>query len=387
LSDTYKVSKAPKKILINFGLLASGALTLVIVESFELLIFGQSPNRLIAGPKYLFDSIFSPATLNSWQNSISFLELEKILQIRFFEILYLLSFFFYLRYRNVFHSHKSHRILIEVLLISLGIYFSINFILELLGHSFLLRTDYDFLAPLFILEITAFWVVILILVDKPLEFSSIRPFFIVVLLIALNILTRGNCLAQMGIMAFVLYVLTHITWNQVKVKNTFQTYLTIAIFFLVLLSFRIASSEVGLHESSTCISTRLKIQDFYFKTSKIMDHFGTRGSQNLAIGGDFIQKKIPVCGEKVGYPDFIYSLSSLGFPGPGNALGALDRRSILKFGISSNYAAQMLLLLNDDPRQVHGCIWLIEPQNIQSRSFLKFEIGGIRAQLERTCIK
>jgi hypothetical protein len=357
-------------ILISFGCSAA-----VISQGVLLLVFGQTPMRLVAGPHYLFNSVFNSETLNSWQSRTSTSQLQKLTHILFFELLFVLLFLF-IAVTSAIRKHLSvNDVFIKILISSIALFFAISWYMELNGKSFLLRTDYGFASCLVLTQITYLTYIGRIASQLPVK-TFVRYSFLFLMTLGPLLFIYIDVDALNVFLWFIFALLIY----------TFTARLR-SLFFLGVIVLISGTLVVGASSGSQfllCQNDRLRAQQELFDAAREVDRFGKRGSQVIAIPVKSAEGFVRICGELLPISDYVHSLSQMGFPGI-VGFGSLPADFFKIYGLKESYAASGLVTFDGDLRLAGRCTWLISFTENQNQNE-KAQIQSItNMNLIRSC--
>ena len=95
LSVFYSSRTLRKGSFITLGVLFKyqfvGVIFLLLFESLYLILLGESPTRLYAGPKFLFDNLTDPSIANVWAQSLTILDFTSRPNLLFFASLFFIQ--------------------------------------------------------------------------------------------------------------------------------------------------------------------------------------------------------------------------------------------------------------------------------------------------------
>ena len=311
-----RYSKMQKSVLLLqlLGKIGIGFAMLLVFESLLLLLLRQNPIRLLAGPKFLFDSVFNSSTQANWWTQIPLNNLQSLPSLFLFFVV--TSIYLLFTMLLVFGARKKSR----------ESNYEIN----------LVTTFTFFLCLLVIMQIAGKTVALTI------------PYFttpILILLFALipAIVPFRNSWLFAGLMSIFLFfsfenrfLLIHVgTLLVLIIGKALKRYDLINSWSLILLLiFSLVASGVSFNSfqstgkliSEVCNTERLKFRSDLIRASHQLDNYGPRGT--IMMGSDdfiFTQKAISDCDSFDNAPLSFYliSLSSLGYPSAAN-LGPLE---------------------------------------------------------------
>ena len=321
-----------------------GVSSIFIFECFVLLLLGQSPLRLLSGPKFLFDSIVNSKTQENWWRPLGlndFLKTDYLLAFSFLGLTGIaisLGLFFYFK-KKQFEALAIHRYnFIKNCIISYSITWMILLILQFAGKSVALTLGY-FTTPFLFTGLTLFLASLLFLSSFQQKVFFIQSWILVVTITILS--------------AFPLM-------NPVRPSFNMTT------------DFR------------ECEKIRLEFRESALSLAEEIDRkYGPRGSLLMGADDSVFEKKIESkCSSINGRPvsESLMSVSQLGFPGV-SILGQIKSP-----GMFSDYPRQYLAKPFDREVKPLNCVlvWHTSDQ-AKSGDTLYLEVGNDTLGIQKIC--
>jgi hypothetical protein len=296
-----------------------GVFVLLLIESVLLIALGQSPNRLLSGPKFLLHSILDASVQENWWRKLGYVDLVSKEYLQSFIVYGLLSFLLIL-YKNVLKARINHfesiqRNFIDPITISFFGTWIILVILQLTGKSVALTLDY-FTTPFLVVGFAVTCMHIFFFLDNLQYFSwALIALPLVFFLYPLNVPTQ---------FVLALAFLSTLIVSKYSVTNSrFLTTVTISL-VIVLGVGGLAMNKDKLVsvrdvQFKICEKERLEFRNLALTyATKIDRDWGPRGSNLMSASPEIFELEINSnCSEIHGRPltDALLSFSQLGFPG------------------------------------------------------------------------
>ncbi len=344
LNTNLKFDKKQQVFLLlqSIGKLVLGLVILLFLEALLLLLLNQNPDRLFAGPKFLFDSLFDSSTQSQWWSQMPFNDLQSLPPLFLFLLLtsvYLLRasiLIFWEKRKNGVNEN-------EFFLVTVFLFFLIALvIMQIFGKTIALNSSY-FLTPILMLLVA--------LLPAFITERNSWLFVIVVLFVVSYSFDRRFLTLSIIIFSVVFFGMAQ--------KRLDWIY---SWFFVLLLTFSLLASGASFSLdqptrkfiSEVCDKERLKFRSDVIDASRQLDRFGPRGS--ILMGSDdfaFTKKVSSECHHFDGAPlsYYLISLSALGYPGA-SSLGPLKSQVE---PIGNKYAFESFSQITNRMNSVTGC--------------------------------
>jgi len=321
-----------------------GVISIFIFECLILLLLGQSPLRLLSGPKFLFDSIVNSKTQENWWRPLGFNDFLNTDYLLAFFILGVtgitmsLGFFYYLKKKQI-ETLATHRYnFIKNCLISYSITWIILLILQFAGKSVALTLGY-FTTPFLFTGLTLFLASLLFLNSFRQKVFFIQSWIFVVTITIL-----------------VAFPLMNPVLPRLNLNNDFRV----------------------------CEQSRLEFRDSALSLAEKIDRkYGPRGSLLMGADDSIFEKKIvSKCSSINGrfISEALMSISQLGFPGV-SILGKIKSP-----GVFNDYPRQYLAKPFDREVKPHNCVlvWNMSDQ-AESGDRLYLKVEGDTLSIQKIC--
>ena len=322
----------------------AGLSSVFIFECLVLLLFGQSPLRLLSGPKFLFDSIVNSKTQENWWRALGLNDFLKTDYLLAFSVLGATS-----------------------IAISLGLFLYFNKkqteALATLGYNFIFSTSVSY-------SIT--WIILLILQFTGKSVALYAGYFITPFLFT-------------GLSLFLAMLLFLISFRQ---KIFFiQSWILVAP-IIILLAFPLMNPirpSFNLNtEFRECEKIRLEFREAALALAEEIDQrYGPRGSMLMGADDSIFEMKIESkCSSMKDRPvsEAIMSMSQLGFPGV-SILGKIKVP-----GVFNDYPRQYLAKPFDREAKPTSCILVWNTSDkVKSGNTLYLEVGDDSLGIQKIC--
>ena len=337
-------------LAFNLGL---GSGIFIILESVFLLLFRQSPIRLLAGPKFLLDSIINPEMQSSWWEPLGLNDILALPTAMYFAVFFILMSMYFLdllmtrfgtySLKNTQNSAKN-----KLLLSTLMIYIIILF-LQINGKTILLNISYS-TTPLLIYTL----VILFLLMEK---ISVLFPSSIIVGMALAN----GYIHSTEAVFVFVLFlIIAFFTQLRIPVMLRIPYALLIVLLPVHLTdTYKLLPGNSSREQFERCATYREQMRIDLIKASNELDEFGDRGSLIIGVTDDVFKKLIETnCSDFQGRPtsQYILSLASMGFPAASTLGAYLSEKNE---DLESDYIYQTLGDLLGREKQPEGCYVMI----------------------------
>lgn len=321
-----------------------GVASLLSFQSFVLLLLGQSPIRLLSGPKFLFDSLVNSDTQENWWRVLNlddFLEIDYLAAFAALGILSILISVVLLsmlkRNPNLIHSERGFQFLLNCFL-AYSITWFILICLQVVGKSVALTLGYF---------------------TTPFIFSG---FFLV--------------------LSFLAYITT-LSWRFYFIP-TWPPVVLLSFLITIFLVSPIYPTVNRSYDFLECEKIRLEFRSSALELAEKIDStFGPRGTLLMGADDSIFEKRIDSnCSTIDGRPisESLMSLSQLGFPGV-SILGKLNNGDTYE-----DYPRQYLAKPFGREVAPTGCVLVWRPsQKDELGTGLHLKLGTEVLIVERIC--
>jgi hypothetical protein len=286
--------------------IAIGAVFLIIAESLVLLLLNQDLNRLLAGPKFLVDSILNSEVQGNWWKPIDFNNIVKYPIQQLFVSLTILNLALHIRSRGK-NEHENKYFQQSFLFTSI-----LLIVLQQFGKTIALSTSY-FTTPIILLGLLVL-VKSLILINRIWNLVIAFAFFVI-----LDHFFILNTKAFWGLLTFTFFVII------IRDRMTFELGKNLAcvlrlflVLLLILPTLNFTNENMFVSKNfKECESVRSSQKKDLVYTANLLDSFGKRGTLVLSAEDDiFLLKGKSKCPEfnEVKISNYLMSLSQMGFP-------------------------------------------------------------------------
>jgi hypothetical protein len=296
-----------------------GVIFLLLGEIFYLILLGESPIRLYAGPKFLFDNLTDPSIANVWAQPLSFLDFTSRPNLFFFASLFFLQLAFTLSFllsgfrKNLVKPEFSLSLIPVVLYIAL-------LVLQFSNRTIVFTTSY-FLTPVLIFGIC-------ILSNSRIKFT--KRFLLLFTLPLFFLLEYVDTIyILLAIMIFVGMFLFGGSFEYISRLGK-RSQMIVSEFLLPSMLLVILLTNVPLEKPSDfddCESARIDARAKVIEVADALDSQGfKRGT--LLMGADLEVLREPLSSECVDFNGkslggFLIAVAQTGFPAA-STLGQID---------------------------------------------------------------
>lgn len=314
LSIFYSEPTLKKKFFIGVSELLKfqflGFIYLVLGEILYLILLGESPIRLYAGPKFLFDNLTDPSIANAWAEDLNVLDFISHPNLFFFASLFALQLAFVLSFlvspgRKGFTLPEFGLSLIPILLY-IGL-----LLLQFSDRTILFTTTY-FLTPVLILGIC-------FISNSKFQFRRRFFFFLILsLFFLLKYIQAWHILATLLLVFFLLLSLGKFELTSglgLRWRKRLVEFFLPSMLMVVLFSNTVLEKPSDFH---ICESARIDARAKVIEVANKLDSYGfKRGT--LLMGADLEVLRKPVssdCDDFNGKPlsNFLIAVAETGFP-------------------------------------------------------------------------
>ena len=351
-----------------------GFASLILIETLCLILLGESPIRLLAGPKFLFDSIIDSSIQNAWAQDLTFSEFLTrpnlflftcIFSLQLANFLIILTFPDFLKSQRRHLSNASIPILFYLFLLSLQfsektIVFTTSYFLTpvlIVGICFIANIQVPFPKRIILLSTLIFSLFISQIFSTP----RVLFFFICLLLV------------------FIIFRKFHNT-EKVIFKNTMVKTLSIAIFLVAFLP------QIPLVKSPTfqdCESDRITARAKIIQIAEELDSLGfKRGT--LSMGADLDVMRLRLVSKCSDFDNkslggVLIAIAETGFPAA-SSLGPI----LIGSDVDRNdFAEDNLALINSREVKPGGCF--LEWEELRETSRIEVEFMNHTFGARLTC--
>lgn len=348
-----------------------GFISLIFFEVIYLIVLGESPIRLLAGPKFLLDSILDSSIQNAWSQDLklsNFFDYPNLFLFTALLAIHLINFLYILIPGNKKEIEKRDFVFTLLPLI----FFFFILYLQFSGRTILFTTSY-FLTPVLILGlcllsnfkvahsnkylITSFLIVLLLL-----KFVGAKEILLIVLLcLTLILLSRK---------------LEFISSKCVKFRQDSSK------FFIVVVLLASCLVNFELHKPINfvqCDDARVAVRAKVVEVAKTLDALGfKRGTLWMGADLDVLRESlVSDCSDFDGKPlgGILIAIAETGFLTP-SSLGSIVIDSNVN---RSDFAEDNLAFLNSREQKPNGCYleWEIPVESSKLRfNFMSVDFGA-----------